>query len=437
MGNNEWLDIDVLDDYLEGKLEASMMHKVERISLEDPFVAQALAGLSEAKKRTQALSFLQKQLQERVAEKPVERKMWRMASHRLSIAATAAVLFLTVSVLFWMRENHRQQQAELAKSKAKNIEVDLKSEEIIAAAPIDTVIAKKAETAIDQQKLEQALNQTLAKGNQAIVKNNYPKEIVTTESPALAHREVERSRLKKEVNENQAKMVGAQIATPAPPVQTLESRVEGIQVKTDLYAKSVKGTVYDVYGRPLSGVDVKMVGDDLRSITNKSGEFALPINKDSNKVTLEVASLGFAKKNVEARPNENINIRLEGGNNALNEVVVASAAEAKYKGTVSTKAIDSPIIFADRIAGVGGVVPVQGWKSYEDYLKGNNKLLRDGNKIVHLSFMVKKDGSITNIKLVKGQTQEMNNEAIRLLKQGPKWKYNLTGANQGSIYIKF
>lgn len=439
MGNNEWLDIDILDDYLEGKLDASTMHKVERISLEDPFVAQALAGLTEAKKRTQTLSLLQKQLQERVAEKPVERKMWRMASHRLSIAATAAVLFLTVSVLFWMRENHRQEQAALAANKPKNIEIDLKAD-AVAVVPVDTVIKSKPEAlAADPKKIEQALRQTLAKGNRAIAKNNYPKEDVITEAPSLQAKETVKARLKKDMTETQAVMVGARTAAPTPPAQALEGRVEGIQVQTS-NAKLVRGMVSDINGRPIAGAEIKMVGNDLRAITNMSGEFTLPADKQGDKVALEVASLGFAKKNVEVATNEKTNIHLEQRSNALSEVVVAGYGDAKKKSaTVAKEAakIDSPIVFASRVVDVENVIPVQGWKPFDEYLKNSNKLYKDGTQIVNLHFTVKKDGSVANIKLIKGQSEEMDKEAIRLLKEGPKWKYKANGNNLGNIYIKF
>jgi hypothetical protein len=119
----EWLDIDVLEDYLDGKLDGQSMHKVEKLSLEDPFVAQALAGLGQSRKRSQSLSLLQKQLKERIAQKPLEKKRWTITSQRLSIAAAAAVLFVTVSVLFWMRENNRQNQ--IASNKLKNVEVNI------------------------------------------------------------------------------------------------------------------------------------------------------------------------------------------------------------------------------------------------------------------------------------------------------------------------
>ncbi|MBC7614809.1 MAG: hypothetical protein H7202_01960 [Pedobacter sp.] len=123
MNNSDWLDIDVLEDYLDGKLDAKTMHSVERLSLEDPFVAEALAGLILSPKRVQSLSLLQKQLQDRIAQKPVAQKRWQITSQRLSIAAAAAVLFVTVSLLFWMRESSNRKQ--IASSTSKKVEVAL------------------------------------------------------------------------------------------------------------------------------------------------------------------------------------------------------------------------------------------------------------------------------------------------------------------------
>ncbi len=122
MKNNNWLDIEVLEDYLEGNLDSETMYLIERAALEDPFVAEALDGLSKSPRRVQELSLLQKQLQARVEARPVHQKRWRITSHRLSIAATAAVLFIAVSILFWMREDRRR----LAEEKlGKEVEVTI------------------------------------------------------------------------------------------------------------------------------------------------------------------------------------------------------------------------------------------------------------------------------------------------------------------------
>lgn len=420
MGNNEWLDIDVLDDYLEGKLDPGTMHKVERISLEDPFVAQALAGLTEAKKRTQTLSLLQKQLQERIAEKPIERKMWRITSLRLSIAATAAVVFIVVSVLFLMRENQRKIQSDFA-ARNKTVEVDLKPE-VAAVAPVDTLSKAAPETLLDQKKVTQALDNTLSKNGQAIAKNNTAVQEEAVAASVLQEKQFKSARLKQENYQKQNTVVGPPIAAPTSPVQVLDSRVDGIQVKTDPYARSVKGTVYDIAGRPLSGADVKMVGNDIRTITNVSGEFTLPIDKDSNKVTLEVASLGFAKKNIQANTNEKLNIRLEESNNALNEVVVTEYGKRK---AVVLK--DEPFIGTPKI----------GPKAYAEYLAKENKLYVDGSKTVMLNFTILPDGTPSDIKVGKSAGKDFDEEAIRLLKNGSKWNYPAGVNKTTAISIKF
>ncbi|WP_431293252.1 hypothetical protein [Pedobacter sp. P26] len=130
--NNDWLDIDVLEDYLDGKLDAKAMHFVERQALEDPFVAEALEGLKQSPKRKQTLSILQKQLYDRVSEKPIKRKLWGITTQRLSIAATATVAFIAVSILFFMRETNRR-NAELTAHKKEGVLVQLDSTATVAS----------------------------------------------------------------------------------------------------------------------------------------------------------------------------------------------------------------------------------------------------------------------------------------------------------------
>ncbi len=418
MGNNEWLDIEVLDDYLEGRLDAGMMHKVERVSLEDPFVAQALAGLTEAKKRTQTLSFLQKQLQERVAEKPVERKKWQLTSHRLSIAATAAVLFITVGVLFMMRESNRREQEQLAAAKrAKGIEVNLEPK-VAATTPVDTPANTVNANKFVDKKVTQALGNVLAKRNRIVAKNNSADQAGYFDSTSLELRTTSAA-LKKSTFTQQA-MVGVPTAAPNAPIQMLDGRADGIQAKVDPNLRSVKGTVYDIYGRPLSGADVKMVGDDIRAITNRSGEFTLPVGKEADKVTLEVASLGFARKNIEAKVNEPLKVSLDEDAKMLREVVVASDSEK------SKKAVTNPLS-----------APKIGWKAYEEYLRKENKLFVAGSQIVVLSFSISADGSPIDVKVDKSLGKLQDQEAMRLLTSGSKWSNSNVVGYRATLTVKF
>jgi len=84
--------------------------------------------------------------------------------------------------------------------------------------------------------------------------------------------------------------------------------------------------------------------------------------------------------------------------------------------------IEEPLMFPEVMAEFPG-----GNKEYFTYLQDNLKYppvcaeMEIQGK-VFLSFVVMKDGSITDIELLRGIQKEMDREAIRLVKQMPKWK---------------
>jgi TonB family protein len=124
--NNDWLDIELLEDYLDGKLDSQAMHRIEKRALEDPFVAQALAGLSESPKRaSQNVSLLQKQLYDRIGQQQAAKKESIYTWQRLSIAAAAAVMFISVSIIFFIREEERRAELAKIKSQPQSIEVNI------------------------------------------------------------------------------------------------------------------------------------------------------------------------------------------------------------------------------------------------------------------------------------------------------------------------
>lgn len=124
MVNNDWIDIELLEDYLDGKLDSKAMHQLEKQALEDPFIAQALAGLSESPKRaSQSVSILQKQLYDRIAQQQVAKKDSVFTWQRLSVAAAAAVMFISVSIMFFMKE--KQNRNQQAKNNPRKVEVNM------------------------------------------------------------------------------------------------------------------------------------------------------------------------------------------------------------------------------------------------------------------------------------------------------------------------
>jgi len=149
--NNDWLDIELLEDYLDGKLDSKAMHRIEKQALEDPFVAQALAGLSESPKRAkQSVSLLQKQLYERIGQQQVTKKESVYTWQRLSIAAAAAVMFISVSIIFFMRA--RENNEQLAKQQPKSVEVN------IAPLPSAGDTAKNEDSATAAENVSRPVN---------------------------------------------------------------------------------------------------------------------------------------------------------------------------------------------------------------------------------------------------------------------------------------
>lgn len=408
MSYNEWLDIDVLEDYLDGKLDAKAMHQVEKLSLEDPFVAEALEGLSKSPKRSQSLSLLQKQLQERTALKPIEKKRWTITSQRLSIAAAAAVLFIAVSILFWMKGNKRQEM--LASNEPKKVDVKIAPQ--VAADkqdPTSTVVADKVvlDKPAEPIAIVKKADEVKAIKEAPIVAVERPVVMAAPVAPAAPS--VARQRTVAEEMETIALSKSKKQSESKVAVMALPSKAEGI-IPSYFSGKVISKE----NGLPIPGAIVRISGVDRGITTDKNGEFKIASDSTQSQ-KLTVGYIGYTTTEVGARSNQPINVLLENDNKSLNEVVIVNAASK------------------------ANAAPLDGWDNYQTYLKANNKLAKNiiDKQEVELDFQVRKDGSVTAIKVVKSGGKVNDQEAIRLLKDGPKWIFNVREKNLGKLKISF
>lgn len=113
----------LIQQYLNGSLEPGRMHELEKEALEDPFLAEALEGYAEFDGSAQPhLSLLQRQLEVRIAENAEKKNVFFFTWQRISVAAAASLLFISASILFWMKGTNTE--SRLA-GNAKNVEVTL------------------------------------------------------------------------------------------------------------------------------------------------------------------------------------------------------------------------------------------------------------------------------------------------------------------------
>jgi hypothetical protein len=83
-----------------------------------------------------------------------------------------------------------------------------------------------------------------------------------------------------------------------------------------------------------------------------------------------------------------------------------------------------------------------GQDALQNYLITNLHHIKGVHGTLKTTFFVERDGSLTNIKIVKGLNDQANEEAIRVLKESPKWVprslYNGTAIKQGyNLLISF
>lgn len=83
-----------------------------------------------------------------------------------------------------------------------------------------------------------------------------------------------------------------------------------------------------------------------------------------------------------------------------------------------------------------------GKDALQNYLSTNLRLIKGVHGAVKTTFLVERDGSLADIKIVKGLNDQANEEAIRVLKESPKWVprilYNGTAIRQGyNLLISF
>jgi len=431
--NNDWLDIDVLEDYLDGKLDAKAMHFVERQALEDPFVAEALEGLKKSPKRKQTLSILQKQLHDRISEKPVRRKLWGITTHRLSIAATATVAFIAVSILFFMRETNRR-NAETAARKQNGVVVHLDSSTAVASTQVkeDTTAQVNTKSALVDKAIADAKNSDLAKNTQAKTTVHpaeremlIPKPVEAASAGAVRFRSIEAYASKAKAAHSTLK---DSTLTAAPTLGSSKIAFSG-------------NVVDQSNGKPIPGAVVKLAGSRNVTATDAKGYFYLPADSNAKDKDLLINAIGFKELPVAGLQDPNAIKNALSGSKSLNEIALITGSNGRKKENIPAPKITlraEQNLDGKSAEEITKPIPVS-TINYSQYLENNNKLYnpKGPEQFVILSFKVKSNGRPTNITVIKSLNKKADAEAKRLIQEGPDWVLPKNGNNIVELSVKF
>jgi hypothetical protein len=419
--NKDWLDIGILEDYLDGKLDAKTMNRVEREALDDPFVAEALAGLSESPKRSlHSLSLLQKQLQERIAHHQTVKKTSVITWQRLSIAAAAAVMFISVSIMFWMRENNHQN--ELA-GRPKKVEVTIAAQDsmedkapVVAAAPAPAATVTRDQ--VEEKELEKVIGAAKT-NNYAAARAKAKPYAMRSEaaSPAVAAAPQQQNDEVVVVGfgkQKRSEVVGA-IAFKAP-AQAAANVLSGKVVAQN-------------GGNPLSGAAVKTGAIRTDDIDFKQEEASTNVNQPinivltpKNQTLSEMVVLGYGLAKNKQEDTERLNAALAG------KIAGVTTNQLLIRGADSTA--KAPVKVSN---------PVDGWAKFFVYIQTNNAFAKEPKtgQAVELSFEINKKGRPSHIRVINSAAAKYETEAIRLISNGPNWERPKQSGSRMTFKIDF
>jgi hypothetical protein len=176
-----------------------------------------------------------------------------------------------------------------------------------------------------------------------------------------------------------------------------------------------RGRVTDDNNRGLPFANVTNVSDQVGTYADASGYFSL--TSPDSVLDVQVRSLGYDNKTLQLRNSNNTNtVVMKDNTDDVAEVMLSrSNSNAKRRQAEDYMKVEEP-------------EPADGWENYDVYLANNLNIPLDYEpktatpEEVELSFEVDKSGNPTNIRVERSLCKTCDEEAIRLVKEGPKWK---------------
>ena len=196
-----------------------------------------------------------------------------------------------------------------------------------------------------------------------------------------------------------------------------------LKVKSPLSAsdqeeRTVRGKVVDAkYNEPLPGVSIIVGGTTNGTLSGKDGRFSLKV-KEGSDLFFSYIGMKMQKLPLKEAMGKEITIRMQEEVTNLEGVVV----------THMEKHTKQPIQSGDEIFVVVEQMPEfpGGMQALKKFLGQNVTYPEDAYKQkiegrVIVEFTVKKDGSLSDFKVIRGVHPSLDSEALRVLKLQPRW----------------
>ena len=421
--------------YATGQMSAAEMYALEKAALEDTFLAEALDGYMEAM-TTQPIAEVQAQAKRLQPVVPKQEAriipLWQRKSVRVAVAA----LFIAGagwSIFSLLQKPSAPasgivQQTPLPKPQADTIATimvplaatDANSRPFDSAPLSLNSIAQNKEAA-------KPVSSATALGAVSAERTNEPKRNYTVSAAPY-------SLQKATAQQSDTDGSLQDMASMNEPLAARQEKKEADRAMRSMQAPThvFKGQVTDEKNNPVPYANIMLEGQDFGTYSDVSGHFNF-VSEDSV-LHIRVRSVGYDNQTLALQNNRPETRIVLQEDLQLNNSLPLTVQKSKR----STVALQKSIVERDSIVGLEAAnvrVPF-----YDIYLLNNNRIspLPTLNREVQLSFDVSKNGEAANIKVVKSSGgKTLDNEAIRLVKEGPKLVGDTTINSRKKVTVRF
>ena len=415
-------------DYIRGLRKGKEAHRLEKESMQDPFLADAMDGYNQVEgNHEQRIKKLRMQVSAHSAKKKNTYAItWSIAACLIiGFGISSYFLFLKKSMtdeVFIAEESVSTKLAEPAAPLTPAIPatptVPATPQKEIALA---TTKVKTDSTPVSEITARQANKKDMIAKIQA---TSQPQQgVLVATVPVMEEVSEETAALQEVVatmdtfeSESDKKMKLAKVATILPQ------------------NNMIKGRVTNEKGEPLIGASVTYKGTNIGTITNMNGEFSLVKKDDKKRLTAQF--IGYDPVEIRVDTSRTMLIAMNENKQALNEVVVVGYGAKKNKKSVTAGTVVKGNEQANKDI---TPQPVIGKRKFQKYLKENlvrptdEKCAQVKGKVV-LTFLVNKEGRPFSIKVKESLCESSDKEAIRLIQEGPDWIY---GTKLAEVTVHF
>ena len=408
-----------IEKYHRGLLSPGEMHELEKAALEDPLLADALEGYgSVSVDATADIAELQRRLEQRTSGSRVVTmspsrnfKWWTVAS---AIVILGAIGFITFKLSTNKRENSI---AAFDKKNQQKGPVRVNTDSNRVTTVDSTSIAKNGDATVPARAANSVKRRIVKSSGKKIDSFRVTAGAVTTASSAssevVAYTEQKTDSVAEKSDEG-ARSTAAPVTLKKAETRTVQPAAvanDDQTARSQSQWNNFTGRVVDANKNAIPFANITNTRNNVGTYADVRGYFTL-ISPDSV-LNVRVRSVGFESGLMQLKNNTHNQVVLEDDKTAPDKILTFQNSGVNQSRAANMQ-VEEP-------------EPVDGWTNYNRYMANNINVpeylkIAHDNAQVQVSFDVNDDGEPVNLRVDKPLCKKCDEEAVRLVKQGPKWR---------------